>query len=516
MSGKNDEVDIEKSSPFIDEYFQKHYLEGELSSGGQGVVYRTQDPELLIKLSFSSATTKELVTDKSQKKQLLDKFMRIGFLPMPENIRLAIPVANLTDHAGYVMRFVTDMQEFTDQFIQNGKQNKKTLVDLSTDSDVPEFIKTWFEDEHKVKQGKGFYESLNILHYAKSGGTRRRLMALSECASILARLHSIGIIYVDLSPGNVFISELVEYQHVWMIDADNLRLDGSKGDNYYTPGYGAPEVVKGIAQASQLSDCHAFSVMAFYILTVLKPFNGEKYHNDDEVDWADQDENQNDALTVEEKINRGFFSFVDDCNDDSNRSKNGLPRDLVVTGELKELFQQTLGNGRLSPFQRANIHHFSPALAKAADISVLCPCCNMTYFIDELKQCSYCDSPMPLSISLSSYYGTNIDKPAWQFIHELTTNECEVPQRVIKPFSLQYQSSAALKIQKNQEGITLVAIHENLKIYWAAKTYDSGRFSRLAGQLHLSHEMIAAGTFLYVEDEKYSRLVRLELVGELS
>ena len=65
--------------------------------------------------------------------------------------------------------------------------------------------------------------ALLLFHYADTGSTRRRLFALSKCASILARLHSAGLVYGDISPNNVFVGD-GDSREVWLIDADNLQL----------------------------------------------------------------------------------------------------------------------------------------------------------------------------------------------------------------------------------------------------------------------------------------------------
>jgi len=499
----------------LDEHFQKHILDCELSRGGQGVVFKTKDPHLLIKLCLGEGSDQKLVTDSTQTSTLLDKFMRIGFLPMPSNLPIAMPVANLRDKAGYVMRFITDMEEFTDQFIQGRKAQKDIIKE--SDKAIPDWLRPFFEDEHQIKKGTGFYHSLEYIHLANSGGTRRRLLALSQCASILSRLHATGLVYVDLSPGNVFISQSHEFEHVWLIDADNMRLDGMKGDNYYTPEYGAPEVVKGQSASSQLSDCHAFSVMCFKLLTNTLPYNGIAIVEDVNDDWANDDSvsQESDKLTLDQKKERGELAYVDDPKDESNRSNSGMPRELVFTPELKKLLLKTLGEGKLAPFKRPSIYHFPKVLAQSADKQVACSNCQMTFFVEKGK-CPYCDIKVPLSIKLTSFYGTDISKPFWEFNHELVNSKsCKVPNRLIDAFSYSHNNDEALLVSKETDGITLKFSNDNLSVYSAVVGVEQGGFIRLHGSLHLSHKMLQKGTFLFVENEHKSKLIRIEILGEI-
>lgn len=500
----------------LDEHFQKHILGCELSRGGQGVVFKTKDPHLLIKLCLGEGSDQKLVTDLTQTSELLDKFMRIGFLPMPPNLPIAMPVANLRDTAGYVMRFITDMEEFTDQFVQKRKVQKAFIKDAP--KTIPDWLIPFFDDEDQEKKGNGFYSSIEYIHLANTGGTRRRLLALSQCASILSRLHAAGLVYVDLSPGNVFISQSLNFDHVWLIDADNMRLDGMKGDNYYTPEYGAPEVVKGESGSSQLSDCHAFSVMCFKLLTNSLPYNGSALIDDANDDWANEDSNSNesDSMSPEQKKEQGLLAYVDDLKDDSNRSSSGMPREIVFTIELKALLFQTLAKGKLHPFKRTSIYHFPKVLAQSADKQVTCSNCKMTYFVEKEK-CPYCGDKMPLSVKLSSFYGTDINKPFWQFNHELTEGvACKVPNRLIDNFSYLFHGDDALIVNKEIDGINLSFSDDNLCAYSAVVGVEQGMFTRLYGRLHLSYEMLQKGSFLFVENNQKSKLIRIELLGEIA
>lgn len=55
------------------------------------------------------------------------------------------------------------------------------------------------ESSRMAPAGTSDEAMLKLLYYAETGSTRRRLRALSKCASILARLHSAGLVYGDIA-----------------------------------------------------------------------------------------------------------------------------------------------------------------------------------------------------------------------------------------------------------------------------------------------------------------------------
>ena len=107
------------------------------------------------------------------------------------------------------------------------------------------------------------------------------------------------MVYGDISPNNIFISEGIDGSSVWLIDADNIRFEITAGGSVvYTPKYGAPELVQGKDGGRPSSDCHAFAVVAFYLLSLIHPFVGKKVDGTDEGDWADE---ENDDEDIEDK-----------------------------------------------------------------------------------------------------------------------------------------------------------------------------------------------------------------------
>lgn len=84
---------------YVDTYGRSHIASKVLSSGGQGIVYKTEEPNTLIKLEWNPFT-QEINKDVSNN----EKFDEIRILPLLEKTNLTLPQTILRDVAGYTMR----------------------------------------------------------------------------------------------------------------------------------------------------------------------------------------------------------------------------------------------------------------------------------------------------------------------------------------------------------------------------------------------------------------------------
>lgn len=394
----------------IDEYGNVFNLCKELSRGGQGVVYRTKDPDLAIKQPINPETGE--VDLKSDMRRV---FRGVRSLPIPDGARVALPLSILRDEPGYVMRLLRGMQPFDSTFYLKGDSKE-----IMKREELPSWL-----DEANPEQ------ATLLAHYAKTGSTKKRLLALAGCAAVLSRLHSNGLVYCDLSPNNVFYD--TSTREVWLIDADNLRFEQRKGGaTVYTPRFGAPEVVQGSDASRSVSDCWSFAVMAFEMLALNHPFIGQRVLDPEGSDggWdCDDPVEIDDFEDLDELAYAGHFPFIDDEDDDSNGAPGaGLPRELVLTPMLRWMFQQTLGFGRQVAFKRTPLDLWSMALAQAHDHSLICPNCHMSYYSDE-ERCPYCDQSKPRFITLESEY--------WDMVFQEFAGDIVLPNRLVNPFDMQ-------------------------------------------------------------------------------
>lgn len=466
----------QRFNEYVDEYQNVHIQDKVLGQGGQGVVFRTKDPDLAIKLVTDERGTP--VTDEESVERYSKRFKRVRLLPLPENLNISVPAALLQNNAGYVMQLLSEMVPFSHFWLDG-----KSADNIGTD-DIPAWLSAMPENEAK-----------KIVHYYRTGGLRRRLHALYKCASLLARLHGNGMVYGDISPNNLFISEGLDDSAVWLIDADNIRFEITAGGSVvYTPKYGSPELVQGKDGGRPSSDCHAFAVVAFYLLSLIHPFVGKKVDGTDEGDWADE---ENDGEDVEDKAYAGLFPWVDDQDDDSNSSDSGLPRSLLLTEKLISLFEGTFGSGRTSPLLRPTIYHWPEALAQAADMTVTCPGCSMNYYYDfihpetEDHNCPYCKKQRPQVLIFESYRWSGPDKPinspCWRYVREIPQGtELTIPRRTFDEFAMLDSDTAEVFISSSNNGILIKkSDHGKADLSVAADSHPQSGFQKLYSQMKI-------------------------------
>ena len=312
------DVTFTRKGKLADQYGNQHQLGDELARGGQGVVYRTSDADLAIKQPLGR---------RRRARSILRPPAAVPERPLPAAAPthpcLAPACRPAGPEPGYVMKLLSEMAPFS-AFELSGDQREELASRAAPD---------WLAG---IKDKN---TALPLVHYAKSGSTKRRLLALAKAAAILARLHAAGLVYGDISPNNCFMGES-DSPDVWLIDADNLRFELVQGgSSVYTPRYGAPEIVQGTDRARPRTDAWAFAVMAFETLALVHPFIGQKVldPDEDEGGWDAEPVAEGAPADLDEQAYAGYLPFVDDENDDSNRALSGLPRGLVLTHATRQV-----------------------------------------------------------------------------------------------------------------------------------------------------------------------------------
>jgi DNA-binding helix-hairpin-helix protein with protein kinase domain len=395
----------------VDENNALHRLVSELGRGGQGAVYTTSDPKLLVKLVDAGGHGRDA---------LRRRLEFVNTLPL-DNLAIARPGSVLVkEHVGYVMPLLAGM------------------VSLNT-------LMTPRSSESLAKW------------YIETGGLKRRLMILARLADTLGRLHALSLTYADLSPHNVFVSESLGHAEVWLIDADNLCFVSSADSRVYTPGWGAPEIVQGRMGNTTLSDIFSFATIAFEVLTTVHPFIGDLVHDGEPE--------------LEERAFAGDLPWVDDVADDQNRTERGIPRNMVLTTRLRELFELTLGPGRTDPTARPSMTHWAEALYKAADYCLNCPECGGSYYAPNTKACPLCEHPRPAFIFARSYCWDPEDDeddefrisraatPLWDAFVD-SGAEFKIPRRWTAPFLVETARDEVLSASFVRQGMIVEPIDE--------------------------------------------------------
>lgn len=371
------------SEQYTDVFGNHHTCLKAISRGGQGVVYRTQTPNLVVKLACEDQLP---IKDAERMERVNREYDTIRLLPIPQGLHITLPLATLDGAAGYVMTLLDGMDSFETVFWE---------------AEAPEAFTTPWLDEIR---GAPIAEQLG--RYIASGSRRRRLEAFYHCACILAQIHGAGLVYCDISRNNLFVSSDMDAHEVWLIDADNLNWakERTAMPGFFTPGYGAPEVVNGRGNSSY-SDCYSFAVALFWTLYETHPFEGCGVMDED-GDFS------------EELRDGGSLPWIFDDEDDENAADGALPCEYYISPPLRALFQQTFSAlGRSRPASRPAMPEWVWALGNELDRAVRCPHCGMDYNAYEFSRCPWCDTRPPL-IRLRSFRAEGA-APFWSFSREL-------------------------------------------------------------------------------------------------
>jgi DNA-binding helix-hairpin-helix protein with protein kinase domain len=323
-----------------------HYELGALlGSGGQGSVFAVPGRPLAVKLMHAA----NLADDLRSKENI----SRVRLLDLA-GLNIARPKCALREpHVGYVMDLMTGM--------------------------VP--LRTLLRPPRRQPKDPGAW-------YRDTGGLFRRLRLLSKLAALLGDLHARGMVFGDASPNNVFVSEDVSHDELWLIDADNIR-EGAGRFSLYTPHYGAPELVRGEAQSDSLTDAWSFAVMGFEVLTCIHPFLDGHYVSEGEP-------------ALEHEADCGRVPWVDEEAHGRNSTTNGLSRSTVLTSALQSLANECFGASRMDRKVRPGVSRWRNALTDAMDLVVQCNSCQQTYWGTE-QRCPWCDAQRPTVVRAVMY-----------------------------------------------------------------------------------------------------------------
>ena len=361
----------QKNKEVKDTHGTVYELTSKLGQGGQGQVFTTNHHNLIVKI------TNPIDSD-VKRHQEFAKIQWVVRRPIRDlNIALPIAVLKLKNRVGYVMELMDNLESLTQQIkrIQDGSINV-SMRDA----------------------------------YRDTGGLARRIKLLIQLAQTLAQLHGKGLCYGDLSPDNIYVSTSYDHNEVWLIDADNIKTqESSHAASYYTPGYGAPEVLRNESENSSWTDCWAFAVIAQQLLAHNHPYN-EGIGVEDAYDDEDSD-------VVDEQVEQGAYAWIFDPEDDSNEHNGaGMPLNELINDDLFELFKRCFADSRLRSglYLRPSMNEWHHELNKTLQILMYCqhqPCqgehFQSSFVANNDRQCFFCgESNEPYSLSISQFFYT--------------------------------------------------------------------------------------------------------------
>lgn len=426
------------------EALKKLYEIDILGKGGQGVVYKTKNADTVIKIALNND---QPIKNEKEIKAFHQKIKKLIYKPLPNDINIAKPLAVLEDEAGYVMNLLDGMYPFAELLPQELSKEKADGLE------IPSFLNELEKNDKR--------SAIYFTYYLNTGGLRKRLYSLSRLAIVLYRLHSRGIVYFDISHNNIFMNN-DNIPLIYLIDADNIEYESANKSTVYTPNFEVPEVVKGEPNTTY-SDIYAFGILCYLTLTTTHPFDGVGL---DEADW-DSDEAGN--------KNKWELPWIEDSNDDSNKSKNGLKGTLTITQELYKLFHQLFEEGKEDKYARPTLPLWIEFLEKAASKTILCKDCGMSYYDDLFPECPYCQTAKPKRLIVESYYYKDGQKQQqkWQLIKDIDvdTKIVKLPNYIFKTFNILEIDDIFLEIKfPNKSRVELSFNKTDEEVYFESKT----------------------------------------------
>ncbi len=302
-----------------------------LGGGGQGYVFKTKDKNIAVKILYSNNHFQLPETEIEQFNQNIEEVMVID---LPKTIHVSKPEVLLAPpFSGYLMRLLDSDQ----------------LISL-----------------------KKYCEYEDIFELNKDLPLNKRIEILIELSRTLALLHSHSIVYCDLSPANIFVSNVGNFSKVWLIDCDNMRISSQIKSHIHTPGYGAPEIETGANSNSIYSDIYSFAVIAFRLLFCSSPFDEDFFADQGTtIGWDKHD----DPHYLTEQLKKRIY--LGDPKETSEKAQ-GIQQQLMTrfsTNKINDLFYQTFSSENLfQPHQRPLMSLWYEAFIKL--YAQLVPCTN--------------------------------------------------------------------------------------------------------------------------------------------
>ena len=425
--------DIDSQKNYEDIYGHTYTTDSEpqVKEGGRGFIVRTTEPDIALKI-ITDPNTNTIVTDDRNN----EKYIDLRILPIPDKLPVALPQFALKGVEGYAMMLPNDMCEFAEAFALDEQYYWSALQTVE-----PDPLLKFFAHNPEFQSPDQY---ARIYAYMKTGGLRRRLAAYMKAAAILTRLHTAGLVFCDFSDRNAFVSSDQNHDHVLFVDADNLNYSELIASGFYTPGFGAPEIMRGEGICSFYSDCFSFATALFQTVLNWHPFDGKAYRT---ALGTNSEE-------AEQLKDCGGFAWILNDEDDSNDGRNFLilSDELLLTDGLRELFRQTFcGDACRHPILRPTMLQWVYETAFALDNVIRAESCGSDYSAaaEHFADCPY-DGAAVSAIRLKSYLLDDNDLKSaelWQFTHETVASKLNVPMRILNGFKCREIDAIAFSLQ---------------------------------------------------------------------
>ncbi len=220
------------------------------------------------------------------------------------------------------------------------------------------------------------YKSIvDLMKRTAEPGFRALMTAAIELSASFLELHARGLCYRDVSFGNVFFDP--DSGEVLICDNDNVAIDGLLRRGVLgTPRFMAPEIVRGEAAPSILTDIYSLAVLLFYLLMVHHPLEGRR-----EAAIKCLDLPAMNRLYGEQPL------FIFDPDDDSNAPVPVLHENAIAFWHLypqsiRRLFVRSFTEGLREPQKRVRESEWRSTLIRARDLIVVCHCGQESFYCE--------------------------------------------------------------------------------------------------------------------------------------
>lgn len=395
-----------------------------LAEGGQGSVYLTENPNVILKFAKKNGN---YITEEDEIKKYRCRTRYISTLPLPPNNNITMPETFAKGYAGYRMVFLDGLCSVQDFFMSGKNLDNERFAYIAKNN--------------------------RLQNYLLTGALSHRLTILGKTAIILARLHTRGISYGDISPNNIFLPRNQSESEVWFIDPDNLVEEGNSrwSQCIGTDPYCSPEVCDNEC-CNLATDTFSFAELAFHLLADRHPFHGDAYDKSD--------------LFVEEKNDPRSFSWICDPGDETNRANLFISTERLFSKELMKLFWQTFVAGKEFPEFRPPMSLWPTYFFKELDELLYCQYCGMSFIsVDNPIDvaCPICKNDLHGYVQFT-VYSFNGHHVLWRIKKHITSENAvlgSVQRRAIAPFCVDDYDQEVFLYSFDGRCMTIQKLHVN-------------------------------------------------------
>lgn len=191
------------------------------------------------------------------------------------------------------------------------------------------------------------------------------------------KLHGMGAKYQDISFGNLFFNP--DNGDVLICDNDNVSFDNGKaGGVLGTPGFMAPEIVRGEKRPSRETDRYSLAVLLFYLFMVNHPLEGKLEASIKCMDYP-----------ARVKLYGTNPVFIFDPDNKTNRPDKDIHKNANIywplyPEKLRQLFTKSFTVGLNEPSKRVTEPEWMTLFANMMSGMLKCSCGASVFYDEEL------------------------------------------------------------------------------------------------------------------------------------